>query len=189
MVDTLNVWDEPVTTRWKSCEVPFGFNGQMFVIPNHLLEHDAAYGVHRLLAGLPIHQACECHNTVYNLWLYIPVITTFSKKNDTIYSKWILLIRFCTQPVSYWTRSHGKYSHLKAAWYLGWLWSFFIGPTLPLPLHALVTASPVNTYRLKNWSPVTISKRFGHFTDVDDMAMLSSSCIQEYGERNAVGMM
>ena len=76
----LNVWDEPVTTRRKSCEVHFGFNGQMFVIPNHLLEHDAVYDIHWLLAGLPIHQACECLNTVYNLWLYNPVITKFSKQ-------------------------------------------------------------------------------------------------------------
>lgn len=43
--------------------------------------------------------------------------------------------------------SYKGHSHLNAAWYLGWFCSFFRGPTLPLPLNAIVTSSPVNTYR------------------------------------------
>ena len=43
--------------------------------------------------------------------------------------------------------------------------------------------------QVQNWRAVIVSKRFGRFTYVDDLAMFSSSWIQEYGERNAVGMM
>ena len=188
MVDTLNVWDEPVTTRWKSCEVHFGFNGQMFVIPNHLLKHDAAYGVHWLLAGLPIHQACECLNTAYNLWLYIPVITKFPKKmTPYIQNEFYWSVSAHNQLVT--ELGLMEIFSSEGCMVLGMALKFLHRPNFALALESTGHILTSEYILAQNWSAVIISKWFGHFTDVDDLAMLSSSRIQGYGERNAVGMM